>query len=111
MWFIKLRKDTYLKSDKKSNEKGRCVCMKKINVFNSQILYSGNSSSEFNRIRNILDLNKIPYKYELINHENKLLFGRGTTRSFGANFGKTQCIYEITICITDYEDAQVLITK
>ena len=37
-----------------------------ISVFNRKSVYDGRSIADFNAVRNILELNKIPYKLSLI---------------------------------------------
>lgn len=70
-------------------------------------LYIGNSLKEFNCIRDVLDKNKIKYKFTQTSHEQDFLApGRGSVRSFGANFSHSAPVYEIIVKEQDYDNAQ-----
>lgn len=73
-------------------------------------LYIGTSLTECNKIRDILDHNKIKHKYTRTSHEQDFLApGRGSSRSFGGNFSNVSPVYEILVDSKDYDNAQYLI--
>lgn len=80
-------------------------------IFNTMSLYIGIDMKRFNEIRDILDANKIKYKYNTKNHLGEWT-GRGTV---GGNIGgmgnnsELMYEYEITVLKSDYEEAKHLI--
>ena len=88
---------------------------KSISVFNRKSVYDGRSIADFNAVRNILELNKIPYKYTTLDLEHNSYLGpeKGVTRSLGGNFKETSSsmIYEVFVHKDDYDEAMWLIRK
>ena len=85
-------------------------------MFKTECIYIGKDMAEFNRIRDILDLNKIKYGYKVRNQVGKWLgvFGGGTLRSRTANIAvptEEMYEYEIKIARDDVERAQYLRRK
>ena len=82
-------------------------------IFNTMSLYIGTDLKRFNEIRDILDVNKIKYKYNTINRLGEWT-GCGTVRG---NIGSTEnnsglmYEYEIKVHKSEYEKARHLITK
>lgn len=80
--------------------------------FNKSDVYIGYSLNEMNRVRDILDREKIKYDYKVINHSGQWIPGRGTAR---ANFGSAgvdpayERQYKIFVNKKDYERAKYLI--
>lgn len=86
-----------------------------ISVFNRKSVYDGRSIADFNAVRNILELNKIPYKYKTVDlaHNSYLGPKTGVTRSLGGNFADVSgsMIYEVFVHKDDYEEATALVYK
>ena len=84
-----------------------------ISAFNRKSVYDGRSLADFNSVRNILELNKIPYKYKTVDlaHNSYLGPKTGVTRSLGGNFADVSgsLIYEVFVHKDDYEEAMALI--
>ena len=84
------------------------------NPFTQKTVYNGTSMSEFNAIRNILELNHIEYKYKTtdLNH-NSYLGSQRVTRSMGGNFKEASdsLLYEILVDKEDYDNALGAIKK
>lgn len=81
--------------------------------FSPETLYLGNSLQEFNRIRNLLDVQKIRYKYTVIDHSNEWV-GHNTVRGMGGRGlpGEENRIqYEILVKRKDHEKASYLIRQ
>lgn len=80
--------------------------------FDKKTVFCGDSEEEFNRVRNVLEKNHIPYKYKAVDREgNTGMPGRGTTRSMGGNWAKTKLIYEVTVSKENYELAYLKLYK
>ena len=88
--------------------------MKKVSSLNSKSIYTGTSVHDFNEVRDILERNKISYKYKTmdLNH-NSWIGERGVTRSMGGNFTDSarSLIYEILVSEKDYDEARILLSK
>ena len=76
-------------------------------MFDKKSIYFGNSISEFNKIRNILEEHKVKYTYDIIDRQGTFLApGTGVARSINGlssmenSFEK---LYEIKIRKKDYE--------
>ena len=84
-----------------------------LTILNSESLWIGTDMIQFNAIRDILDREKIKYKYKTYNHLGEWA-GSGTLRG---NFGSvgnptSQSIqYEIFVARKDLEKAQAVIMK
>lgn len=82
--------------------------MKKVHFYNEKTVYNGSSISEFSRIRNLLELNNIEYKYKTVDlGHNSYLGSQGVTRSKGGNFGNadSSLLYEILVRKDNYDEA------
>lgn len=67
--------------------------------FNSHSIWIGTNMQKFNQIRDILDLNSIPYKHKTKNHLSEWN-GRGTNRSsFGSIGNSTAQMYQYEIIV------------
>ena len=82
-----------------------------LTIFNTMSLYIGTDLKRFNEIRDILEANKIKYKY---NTKNRLgeWTGRGTVRGNIGSIGNDSKFiyeYEIKVLKSDYENAKCLI--
>ena len=65
-------------------------------LFNNRTVYLGASRDKYEQFCKALDAEKIKYKTNRINHEEKMTApGRGTTRSMGGNLGTDKTLYEI----------------
>ena len=63
---------------------------------NKENIYTGTSPEIFNRIRSALEIKKIKYGYDIINHNtDSLLMERGVPRSMGGNLQNSGDIFEI----------------
>lgn len=82
-------------------------------VLNQKTVYQGTSMKEFGFIRDLLDHNKIPYKYKTTDLQHNSYMGHlGVTRSLGGNWNsKETLLYEIIVNMDDYENAMYLIAK
>lgn len=82
--------------------------------FNKSDVYVGYSLVEMNRVRDILDREKIKYDYKVINHGGQWIPGRGTAR---ANFGSAgvdpayERQYKVYVDKKDYERAKYLVMQ
>ena len=84
-----------------------------ITFFNSHSIWTGTDIQKFNKIRDILEVNSIPYKYKTKNHLSELT-GRGTHRSTMGSFGNSASQmyqYEILVYKKDAEKAGYLLNK
>lgn len=76
-------------------------------------VYLGNSLELFNKVRNLLEDNKIKYKYDIKNHQTALMSpGRGTARTVVGSFGKLSeydSLYEIKVNEKLFDKANYLI--
>jgi hypothetical protein len=81
-----------------------------ITYLNEKTVYCGTSIAEFNKIRNILEINKINYKYGTIDPAHNSYMGpRGVTRSVGGNVAPSSLIYEIKVHKKDYDESMYYI--
>ncbi|MDO4273185.1 MAG: hypothetical protein Q4D16_05910 [Eubacteriales bacterium] len=88
--------------------------MKKVNFINQKTVYNGSSMSEFNRVRNILELYDIEYKYKTVDlGHNSYLGSQGVARSKGGNFGNvnSSMLYEVLVRKDNYDEAMGIISK
>lgn len=86
--------------------------MSDINFFNRKSLYTGFSVKDFNNVRNILDINKISYRYKILNLDSHLWpnrFGRGG--HYKDHYDDSHIIYEIFVHKSDYDTATYLLKK
>ena len=75
-------------------------------LFNNRTVYLGASRDKYEQFCKALDAEKIKYKTNRINHEEKMTApGRGTTRSMGGNLGTDKTLYEILVGEKDYANA------
>lgn len=82
-----------------------------LTTFNTMSLHIGTDMKRFNEIRDILEANKIKYKYYTKNHLGEwtgLGTVRGNTGSIGNN---SELMYEIKVLKSDYENAKYLIRQ
>ncbi len=74
---------------------------------NKENIYTGTSPEIFNRIRSALEVKKIKYEYDIINHNtDSLLMERGVPRSMGGNLQNSGDIFEIYVAKKDKEEAE-----
>lgn len=74
---------------------------------NKESIYTGTSLEIFNKIRSALELKKIKYKYNIINHNtDSFLMQRGVPRSMGGNPQNSGDIFEIYVSKKDKEEAE-----
>lgn len=86
--------------------------MKIIHMFNEKTLFMSSSLSQFNQVRNALDLHHIKYKYRTTNHaQNSFAPGRGTVRGMGGNTSVPSTLYEIVVHKDDYDKACCLLPR
>ena len=79
--------------------------------FNSESLWIGFEMDRFNQIRDALDNNSIPYKYNVRNHLGQFS-GRGTIRGSKGSFGnptEQMYQYEVFVYKKDFEKAKFVI--
>jgi hypothetical protein len=84
-----------------------------ITFFNSHSIWTGTDMQKFSQIRDILEVNSIPYKYKTKNHLSELN-GRGTHRSTMGSFGNSASQmyqYEILVYKKDAEKVGYLLNK
>ena len=75
-------------------------------LFNNRTVYLGASREKYEQYCKALDAEKIKYKTNRINHEEKMTApGRGTLRGMGGNFGTDKTLYEILVGEKDYDNA------
>ena len=91
------------------------ILLDKIIMFDKKSVYIGNSISEFNKIRNILEEQKIKYTYDLIDRQGTFLGpGIGVARSINglsSEENSFEKLYEIKMHKKDYEKIANLIFK
>lgn len=76
-------------------------------LLNKENIYTGTSLEIFNKIRSALDLKKIKYEYDIINHNtDSLLMERGVPRSMGGNLQNSGDIFEIYVSKKDKEEVE-----
>ncbi|MDO5574624.1 MAG: hypothetical protein Q4G60_11680 [bacterium] len=83
-----------------------------LTIFNTMSLYIGTDMKRFNEIRDILDANKIKYKYNTKNHLGEWT-GRGTVRGNTGSFRNVSELmyeYDIKVLKSDYEEAKYFIS-
>lgn len=74
---------------------------------NKENIYTGTSLEIFNKIRSALDLKKIKYEYDIINHNtDSFLMQRGVPRSMSGNPQNSGDIFEIYVAKKDKEEAE-----
>lgn len=74
---------------------------------NKERIYTGTSPEIFNKIRSALEVKKIKYEYDIINHNtDSLLMERGVPRSMGGNSQNPGDIFEIYVSKKDKEEAE-----
>lgn len=84
-----------------------------ITIFNRISVYIGFDNTEFNRIREALELHKIKYKYNVKNQMGQWT-GRGTVRGNIGSAGQTSDLsyeYEIYVDKKDIEKAENAVKK
>lgn len=81
---------------------------------NSGILWSGHDMKRLNEVREILELNHIPYKHKVLNRLGEWTGERGTTRSRMGSIGTSteqMYQYEVYVYTKDAERAKRLIAE
>ena len=74
---------------------------------NKENIYTGTSLEIFNKIRSALELKKIKYEYDIINHNtDSFLVQRGVPRSMSGNSQHPGDIFEIYVAKKDKEEAE-----
>lgn len=84
-----------------------------ITFFNSHSIWTGTDMQKFSQIRDILEVNSIPYKYKIKDHLSDWN-GRGTNRSSFGSFGNSASQmyqYEILVYKKDAEKVGYLLNK
>lgn len=84
-----------------------------ITFFNSHSIWTGTDMQKFSQIRDMLEVNSIPYKYKIKDHLSDWN-GRGTNRSSFGSFGNPASQmyqYEILVYKKDAEKAGYLLNK
>ena len=84
-----------------------------ITFFNSHSIWTGTDMQKFSQIRDILEVNSIPYKYKIKDHLSDWN-GRGTNRSNFGSFGNSASQmyqYEILVYKKDAEKVGYLLNK
>lgn len=80
-------------------------------LFDTRTVYLGASREKYEQYCKVLDVEKIKYKTNRVNHSEKLTAtGRGTSRSMGGNFGTDKTLYEILVSDKDYDRAMHILT-
>lgn len=77
-----------------------------IMFWNRKEVFVGYSLNKFNEVRDILDLNKIKYKYRVVNRNSAYIFGtrRERTGTFGENMDYLNTYY-VYVNKRDYDNA------
>lgn len=74
---------------------------------NKESIYTGTSLEIFNKIRSALELKKIKYEYDIINHNtDSFLMQRGVPRSMSGNSQNPGDIFEIYVSKKDKEETE-----
>lgn len=74
---------------------------------NKEIIYTGTSLEIFNKIRSALELKKIKYEYNILNHNtDSFLIQGGVPRSMGGNPQNSGDIFEIYVSKKEKEEAE-----
>ena len=84
-----------------------------ITFFNSHSIWTGTDMQKFSQIRDMLEVNSIPYKYKIKDHLSDWN-GRGTNRSSFGSFGNSASQmyqYEILVYKKDAEKVGYLLNK
>lgn len=84
-----------------------------ITFFNSHSIWIGTDIQKFNQIRDILEVNSIPYKHKTKDRLSELN-GRGTHRSSMGSFGNSAAQmyqYEILVYKKDVDKVTYLLNK
>lgn len=82
-------------------------------LFNKREVYIGYPLDKFNKIRELLEMEKIQYTYKIINHSGEWIVN-GTIRSHigSRNINsKYERLYSISVKKVDYEKAKYLINN
>ncbi len=78
-----------------------------IMLLNKENIYTGTSLEIFNKIRSALELKKIKYEYNILNHNtDSFLMQRGVPRSMGGNLQNSGDIFEIYVSKKDKEEVE-----
>ncbi len=78
-----------------------------IMLLNKENIYTGTSLEIFNKIRSALELKKIKYEYNILNHNtDSFLMQRGVPRSMGGNPQNSGDIFEIYVSKKEKEEAE-----
>ncbi|MFR8564066.1 MAG: hypothetical protein ACLVD2_08390 [Blautia sp.] len=76
-------------------------------LLNKENIYTGTSLEIFNKIRSALELKKIKYEYNILNHNtDSFLMQGGVPRSMGGNLQNSGDIFEIYVSKKDKEEAE-----
>lgn len=77
-----------------------------ITIWNQKEVFVGYSLQKFNEVRSLLDVNKIKYKYRVVNHNSAYLFSsrRARTGTFGENMEYSN-MYYVYVHKKDYDNA------
>lgn len=82
-------------------------------LFNSAEVYIGYSLEELAKVREILSMNGIKYKYKIVNHSGQWN-GRGTIRGSYGSAGQNKNFerqYYVYVKKNDYENGKYLVNK
>ena len=75
-------------------------------LFDNRSVYLGASKEKYEQYCKALEAERIKYKTNRINHEDKMAApGRGTLRGMGGNSGTDKTLYEILVGGKDYDNA------
>lgn len=78
-----------------------------IMLLNKENIYTGTSLEIFNKIRSALELKKIKYEYNILNHNtDSFLMQGGVPRSMGGNPQNSGDIFEIYVSKKEKEEAE-----
>lgn len=81
-------------------------------LFGKENIYTGTSIENFNKIRNVLELQKIKYEYTVLNHDtDAFLMQSGVPRSMGGNLKGAKNLYQIYISKKDKDEAEYYLKK
>lgn len=82
-----------------------------IMIWNRKEVFMGYSLQKFNEVCEILNTNRIRYKYRIVDNNGSYLFGlggRGRRGTFGENLNYSN-LYYIYVHKSDYDNARVLL--
>lgn len=81
-------------------------------LFDNRTVYLGESREKYEQYCKVLDVERIKYKTNRVNHCEKLTAsGRGVARSMGGNLGTDKTLYEILVRDKDYDIAMYSLTR